>query len=76
MKRKTAAAEPTMAIIPWRMESAPSDGPTVRSSRMVTGAGSAPARSTMARSRASSTVNCPVMTARPPGIRSLMRGAE
>jgi hypothetical protein len=76
MKTKTTTAEPAMAIIPCRMESAPSEGPTVRSSMMVTGAGSAPARSTMARSRASSTVNCPVMTARPPGIRSLMRGAE
>src|SRR4030095_430367 len=76
MKTKTAAAEPTMAIMPWRIESAPSEGPTVRYSRIVTGAARAPARSTMARSRASSTVNWPVMTARPPGIRSLMRGAE
>src|SRR5947208_2449202 len=55
---------------------APSDGPTVRSSRTTTGAGSAPARRTMARSRASSMVNWPVMTARPPGMRSLIRGAE
>ena len=31
-----------MAIMPWRMESAPSDGPTVRSSRICTGAGRAP----------------------------------
>ena len=76
MNTKTAAAEPRMAIMPWRMESAPREGPTVRSSRIVTGAGSAPARRTMARSRASSTVNWPVTTARPPGIRSLMRGAE
>ena len=32
-----------MATIPCRMESAPRDGPTVRSSMMVTGAGNAPA---------------------------------
>ena len=71
-----ASDEAAMAIMPWRMESAPSDGPTVRSSRICTGAGSAPARRTMARSRASSTVKFPVMTARPPGMRSLIRGAE
>jgi len=34
------------------IESLPSDGPTVRSSRILTGAGSAPARSTIARSLA------------------------
>src|SRR5258706_104127 len=65
MKMNTTIAEPAMAIRPLRIESAPSDGPTVRSSRMTTGAGKAPARSTMARSRASSTVNWPVITARP-----------
>ena len=76
MKSTTTTAEATIAVIPRRTESAPSDGPTVRSSRMTTGAGRAPARRTIARSRASSTVNCPVITARPPGMRSFMRGAE
>ena len=38
---------------PFLIESAPSDGPTVRSSSTLTGAGSAPARRTMARSVAS-----------------------
>src|SRR4029453_14202041 len=76
MKMNTTTAEALMEISPGRMESAPSDGPTVRSSRSTTGAGRAPARSTMARSRASSTVKWPVMTARPLGTRSLRRGAE
>src|SRR2546421_807107 len=76
MNSTTAMAEAAMAIMPWRIESAPSEGPTVRSSSTATGAGNAPARSTMARSRASSTVNWPVITARPPGIRSLIRGAD
>src|SRR6266481_2494377 len=75
MKTKTISAEAAMAMRPWRIESAPSDGPTVRSSSTVTGAGSAPARSTMARSRASSIVKVPVMTARPPGMRVLHAGA-
>src|SRR5215831_539713 len=54
MKMNTTMAEPAMAISPLRIESAPSEGPTVRSSRMVTGAGKAPARSTIARSGAPS----------------------
>ena len=76
MKMKITTEEAKIAIIPWRIESAPSDGPTDRSSRIATAAGRAPSRSTMARSRAWSTVNWPVITARPPGMRSLMRGAE
>src|SRR2546426_11615818 len=76
MNSTTAMAEAAMAIMPCRIESAPSEGPTVRSSSTVTGAGSAPARSTMARSRASSTVNWPVIPARPTGMRSLIRGAD
>ena len=48
---------------PFRMESAPRDGPTVRSSRIWTGAGRAPARSTIARSLASSAVKPPVIWA-------------
>ncbi len=65
-----------MAIMPWRIESAPSEGPTVRSSSTWTGAGSAPARSTMARSVASSVVKPPVIWARPEGMRSRICGAE
>ena len=44
---------------PLRIESAPSEGPTVRSSRTCTGAWSAPVRSTIARSLASSKVKPP-----------------
>ncbi len=61
---------------PLLMESWPRDGPTVRSSRITTGAGSAPARSTMARSLASSMVKVPVICAWPPEIFSWMTGAE
>ena len=76
MNRNTSAVEARIATIPWRMESAPSDGPTVRSSSTWTGAGSAPARSTMARSVASSVVKPPVIWARPDGMRSRICGAE
>ncbi len=41
---------PIEARTPARIESAPSDGPTVRSSRYLMEAGSAPARRTRARS--------------------------
>src|SRR5436189_200865 len=63
MNTKTTTAEAAMAMRPWRMELAPSEGPTVRSSSTVTGAGSAPARSTTASSRASSAVKWPVISA-------------
>src|SRR6266540_4070116 len=63
------------AVIPLRIESSPSEGPTVRSSRYVRPAGRAPARSTSARSLASSGVKlpviCPVSV-----IRSWIRGAD
>ena len=71
----TASPPTTAAIMPLRMESAPSDGPTVRSSSTVTGAGREPARRTMARSCASLGVKCPVMLACPPPMRSLIAGA-
>ena len=45
---------PIEARTPSRIESAPSDGPTVRSSRYLIEAGSAPARSTSAKSFAES----------------------
>ena len=38
-------------VTPWRIESRPSDGPTVRSSSVVSDAGSEPLRRTSARSR-------------------------
>src|SRR5579884_3950706 len=50
----TTSTTPTIpARIPSAMESLPSDGPMVRSSTIVSGAGRAPARSTRARSCAS-----------------------
>jgi len=54
MKTMTTSKLRTEARTPWRMESAPSDGPTVRSSRYLIEAGRAPARSTRARSCADS----------------------
>ncbi len=64
------------ALMPLSIDSWPSEGPTVRSSRTVTGAGREPARSTMARSWASAVVKLPDMLARPPPMRSRMTGAE
>ena len=57
-----------MEISPFLIESAPREGPTVRSSMILTGAGRAPARRTIARSCASSVVKFPVMRASPPVI--------
>ena len=51
--------------MPFSIESWPSPAPTTRSSMMVNGAGSAPARSRMARSFADSTVKLPGNLARP-----------
>ncbi len=65
-----------MEMIPFFMESDPREGPTVLSSMISTGAGSAPARKTMARSRASSVSKFPVMRASPPEIFSCITGAE
>ena len=64
------------AVLPCSIESRPSEGPTVRSSMISTSAGSAPARSTMARSLASSWVPLPVMMPRPSLILLWMTGAE
>ena len=70
-------APPTMKeLMPCRMESWPRDGPTVRSSTISTGAGSAPARRMIARSRASLISKLPVIEALPPPIRSWITGAE
>ena len=63
-------------MTPLRIESAPSEGPTVRSSRTCTGAWSAPVRSTIARSLASSKVKPPEIWAWPEGMRSRITGAE
>ena len=65
-----------MAMIPSRMESAPSSGPTVRSSTTVSSTGSLPERSEMASWSAVSTVKLPDICACPPRIGSLMFGAE
>ncbi len=64
------------AVRPERIESSPRLGPTVRSSMIFTGAGSAPARRTMARLRASSERKFPSTIPAPPGMRPLIRGAE
>ena len=61
---------------PFSMESFPREGPTVKSCRVLSGAGRAPALSTTAKSLASSVVNVPLITARPPLMRSLIVGAE
>ncbi len=58
------------------MESAPKPGPTVRSSMMVKGAGSAPARNRIARSLALCTVKLPEIWPEPPRIGSRITGAE
>ena len=63
-------------MTPWRIESLPNDGPTVRSSAISTGAGNAPARRTIDKSRASLISKLPVIDARPPPIRSWITGAE
>ena len=73
----TTRIAPTIAdTVPCSMESRPRDGPTVRFSRILTGAGSDPARSTMARSVASWEVKEPLIWALPPEIRSRITGAE
>ncbi len=64
------------ARIPFSMESRPRDGPTDTFWMIFTGAGSDPARRTMARSEASSGVKEPVICASPPEIRSWITGAE
>ncbi len=61
---------------PASMLSCPSSGPIVRSSRKVSSAGSAPARSSTARSVDSSTEKLPVMMPDPPGMWLWITGAE
>ena len=63
-------------VLPLAIESWPRPGPTVRSSMMVSGAGSAPARSRMARSLALCTVKLPEICPEPPRIGSRITGAE
>ena len=50
------------ARTPWRIESRPSDGPTVRSSSVVSDAGSEPLRRTSERSAACCGVKLPSIT--------------
>ena len=69
--RKPTASE----IAPARIESAPSSGPTLRSSTTVSGAGSAPARSSTARSLADWALKLPLIWPRPPVIGSRITGA-
>ena len=71
------ARKPIMdALVPASTESAPRPGPTVRSSRIFKGAGSAPARSKIAKSFAVSTVKLPVIRPDPPIIGERITGAE
>src|ERR1700761_3394502 len=70
MKTMTRITATMLATVPAWIESAPSCAPTVRSSRMVIGAGSAPARSSNARSLADCTVKLPEMMPLPPRIGS------
>ena len=62
-------------IVPARMEAAPRLGPTVRSSTMSTGAGSAPDFRITTTSSASVRVT-PVIEVRPLGILSMIVGYE
>src|SRR5205823_6124186 len=75
MKTMTRITPTMLATAPAWIESAPSSAPTVRSSRIVIGAGSAPARSRSARSLADCTVKLPEMMPLPPRIGSRMTGA-
>jgi len=70
----TTTSPSSEASTPRSIESAPSAGPTVRSSSITTGTESEPARSTTARSAASCMVKRPVIWPRVP-IRDWMFGA-
>ena len=59
MKPITATKPTIEAITPWRIESAPSDGPTVSSERDLIEAGRAPDRNTSAKSLADCGVKFP-----------------
>ncbi len=76
MKTTTAMAPITEAISPAAIESAPSPGPTVRSSTTFSVAGNAPARSRIARSLALCGVKLPEICPLPPRIGSRITGAE
>ncbi len=76
MKTTTMIVPIRAAVRPFLTESDPSDGPTVRSSMMWTGAGSAPARSTIERSFEVWMSKLPVIDASPPVMRSRITGAE
>ncbi len=76
MNTSTAANATRQAMVPASMLSCPSSGPTVRSSRKVSSAGSAPARSSTARLVDSSTEKLPVMMPDPPGMWLWITGAE
>ena len=77
MIASTSSAKPIAeAVKPWRIESRPSDGPTVRSSSVVSDAGSEPLRSTSARSAACCCVKLPSIDAFAVDLGSLMFGAE
>ena len=58
----TADMPAMAATTPWRMEAAPSEGPTVRVSRMVSEAGREPVRSSLDRVATSSWVKEPVIS--------------
>ena len=76
MKANTRACRDDRGELAGRIESAPRLGPTVRSSTIVSLAGSAPARSRTARSLAPWTVKLPEIWPEPPRIGSRICGAE
>ncbi len=76
MKSSTATRPMREAVTPARMESEPSEGPTERSSTMVSLAGSAPERRMMASSLVSSTEKRPEICPEPPRMGVWMTGAE
>jgi len=76
MQAMTSTAPTSEASLPAAMESAPRLGPTVRSSTILRSAGSAPARSSTARSLADWTVKLPEIWPVPPRIGSRICGAE
>jgi len=75
MKPTTSTNPAASENAPARIASAPSSGPTLRSSTTVSGAGSAPARSSSARSVALAAVKLPLIWPLPPVIASRMTGA-
>ena len=65
----------TNEVIPWLMDSCPNVGPTNCSETICAGAGILPVFSTLARSRVSSSVKCPVIEETPPVISFCTVGA-